>query len=48
LDNDRQTLYFNLSALGFLCFGAWQIFQRLHSGPGEPEAQAPRPAPATG
>ena len=48
LDNDRQTLYFNLSALGFLCFGAWQIFQRLRSGPGEPEAQAPSPAPATG
>jgi hypothetical protein len=41
LDSDRQTLYFNVSALGFLCFGAWQVFQRLRSNLVEPEAQVP-------
>jgi len=29
LDSDRQTLYFNLSALIFLGIGAWQLSRRL-------------------
>ena len=29
LDSDRQTLYFNLSALVFLAIAAWQLFRRL-------------------
>jgi hypothetical protein len=46
LDNDRQTLYFNIAALGFLCFGAWQLIRRLHPGSEGLGAQATSAAPA--
>jgi hypothetical protein len=31
LDSDRQTLYFNLSALVFLAIAAWQLSRRLRT-----------------
>ena len=40
LDADRQSLYFNLSALAFLAFASWQLIRKFQ----EP-APAPTPAP---
>jgi hypothetical protein len=32
LDSDRQSLYFNLAALVFLAFAAWQLIRRYRDG----------------
>jgi hypothetical protein len=45
LDSDRQTLYFNVSALLFMVFAAIQLAQRLNPG-GEVKAEEPAAAPA--
>jgi hypothetical protein len=44
LDNDRQTLYFNVCALVFLALGAWQLFRRLRPGAAPTEATGLSPA----